>query len=523
VRSAQLAEEIAQSVFTDLCRAARRLRPQTELTSWLYQVTRRTAVDVVRRESRRQLRERLAVELNDMNAQPSDWTRIEPFLDEAMESLDASERSAILLRFFENRSLREVGQSLGTSEDAAQKRVSRAVERLREFLSKRGVTVGAGALVAAVSANAVQSAPAGLATVIATGTVTAAAGASLQGAGILGAAKAITMTTIQKVLITAVLTAGIGAGVYESHRAAQWQVEVQALQSQQAPLNEQVRQLQQEREATAARLASLQQENQVLRRNLDDLPKLRGEIARGRESMRELAQLKAMGGGDANDPGIESAFKRWAARATKVRQRLEQASDQRIPEMQFLTEKGWFDAVKNMKQLETDEDFQLAFSEVRNLAKAAFGQQLEKALRGYVAANNGQLPTDWAQLKPYFETPVDDAVLQRYKLLQTGKLSDVPKDQYLVADIAPLVDEDHDAVYQFSIGSTHSHIGSPTEDAVKAAGIQFAEAHNGLLPTDPSQLAPYLQKPIAPAKIQKELNKIPPGITTLDQLKAVMR
>src|SRR5256885_1776088 len=144
VRSPQLAEEIAQSVFADLARNSGRLKADTVLSAWLYQVSRRTAVDVVRRESRRQLREELAMELANMNAQPSIWTQIEPFLEEAMESLDPAERTAILLRFFENRNLREVGQTLGTSEDAAQKRVSRAVERLREFLSHRGVSVEIG-------------------------------------------------------------------------------------------------------------------------------------------------------------------------------------------------------------------------------------------------------------------------------------------------------------------------------------------------------------------------------------------
>jgi RNA polymerase sigma factor (sigma-70 family) len=72
----------------------------------------------------------------------ADWTHIEPLLDDAMEALDETDRAAILLRYFENKSLREVGQSLGTSDDAAQKRVSRAIERLREFFSKRGVAIG---------------------------------------------------------------------------------------------------------------------------------------------------------------------------------------------------------------------------------------------------------------------------------------------------------------------------------------------------------------------------------------------
>ena len=161
VRSRQLAEEVAQSVFTDLARGAGRLAPDTVLTAWLYQVTRRTAVDVVRREARRQLREQIATEMDTLNATTADWTHIEPLLDEAMSALDETDRTAVLLRYFENRSLREVGQTLGTSDAAAQKRVSRAVERLRGFFAERGVAVGASGIVVAVSANAVQAAPVG--------------------------------------------------------------------------------------------------------------------------------------------------------------------------------------------------------------------------------------------------------------------------------------------------------------------------------------------------------------------------
>src|SRR6266850_7375487 len=163
VRSPQLAEEVAQSTFVNLARHAHRLAPDTILAAWLYQVARREAINVVRREASRQLREQIATEMNAMNATAADWTHIEPLLDEAMHALDDTDRTAVLLRYFENKSLREVGATLGTSENAAQKRLGRAVERLREFFAKRGVTVGASGLVVVLSANAVQAAPAGLA------------------------------------------------------------------------------------------------------------------------------------------------------------------------------------------------------------------------------------------------------------------------------------------------------------------------------------------------------------------------
>src|SRR5262249_50849472 len=154
-----------------LARQATQLAHDTILSAWLYQVARREAIDVVRREARRQLREQIATEINAMNDDAADWMHIEPLLDEAMHALDDTDRAAILLRYFENKSLRDVGAALGTSDDAAQKRVTRAVERLRQYFSKHGVAISAGGLVALVSANAVQAAPPGLAATISTAAV----------------------------------------------------------------------------------------------------------------------------------------------------------------------------------------------------------------------------------------------------------------------------------------------------------------------------------------------------------------
>ena len=213
VRSPELAEEVAQSVFSDLARDAAQLKPDTVLTAWLYEVTRRTAINVVRGEARRRLREQIACEMNVMNATAADWTQIEPLLDEAMHALDDTDRTAVLLRYFENKSLREVGQTLGTSDDTAQKRVSRAVERLREFFAKRGLTIGASGLAVVITANAVQAAPVGLAVTISTT-------ATLGGTTIAATAtKAIVMTTLQKNLFAATLFAAVGIGIHHYRHA----------------------------------------------------------------------------------------------------------------------------------------------------------------------------------------------------------------------------------------------------------------------------------------------------------------
>jgi hypothetical protein len=254
------------------------------LTPWLYAVTCRTAIDVIRKESRRQLREQIAVEMNNMNATadsgtgvPPVWADIETCLDDAMAALDETDRAAILLRYFENKNLREVGESLKISDDAAQKRVSRAVERLREFFSKRNVTVGAGGLAVLISANAVQSAPVGLAVTISASAVFT--GATIHTSTLIAATKTIAMTTLQKTLITATIAVAVGTGIYEARQASQLRDQVQTLQQQQVPLAGQIQQLQHEHDNTTNQLGTLLAENEQLKSNSNEneLLKLRGQ------------------------------------------------------------------------------------------------------------------------------------------------------------------------------------------------------------------------------------------------------
>ena len=291
VRSPQLAEEVAQSAFTDLARQAHRLAPDTVLTAWLYQVTRRTAIDVVRREARRHLREQIATEMNALNATAADWTHVEPLLDEAVQALDETDRAAVLLRYFENQSLREVGQTLGTSEDAAQKRVSRAVERLRDFFAKRGVTVGTSGLAVVLSANAVQAAPVGLAATIST--AAALAGTTISTSTALAATQTIAMTTIQKAIVGATLAVAVGTGIYQARRASNLGEEVRTLWQQQGPLVEQIAQLKSESEGLSNQLAQANGSRSLSTARLRELLKLRSEVGMLRRQQREFERAGA--------------------------------------------------------------------------------------------------------------------------------------------------------------------------------------------------------------------------------------
>jgi RNA polymerase sigma factor (sigma-70 family) len=297
VRSPQLAEEITQSVFTQLARHAASLKPGTVLPAWLHQVTHHAAIDVLRSESRRQAREQIACEMSRlMDENTVDWTLIEPLLDEAVQGLEEADRAAIIMRFFENKSLREVGEALGTSDDAAQKRVSRALERLREHFVRHKIAAAAAGLAAVMSAHAVQAAPTGLSATVATGSL-ATAGFSISTSSLLTTTKIIAMTTLQKVAVGVVLVGAAVTIVYQQHRVSQLQQQNEAFAKQQADdkaLNAQIAQLQKERDAATNELASVNQENATLKNRPNEVLKLRGQVGTLQDEKNKLGQTAAI-------------------------------------------------------------------------------------------------------------------------------------------------------------------------------------------------------------------------------------
>jgi len=283
--SPELAREIAQSVFTDLARKARALarssKPGTSLAGWLYRGTRFATLTRLRGERRRQAHEKQFMEhFAPTSDTAPDWERVAPVLDEAMAELGDADREAVLLRYFKNQDFHAVGLALGVSDVAAQKRVSRAVERLREFFAQRGVSVGASGLALVISANAVQTAPIGLA-------LSLSATALIGGTLTTTATQAIAMTTTQKVLITTALAAAVGTGLYEAREALHARNSATTSQQQLAALDQQLQQLTRERDEATRRLAGTPDEDR-LNRATTELLKLRGEVARLRGEREEM-------------------------------------------------------------------------------------------------------------------------------------------------------------------------------------------------------------------------------------------
>lgn len=166
---ASQAEEITQAVFIVFARKAAGLRENTILEGWLYETTRLTALNFLRDERRRQFREQEAYMQSSTLQEPVDesiWQKLAPLLDEAMSRLGKKDRDAVILRFFRGKNVREVAATIQVSEAAAQRRILRALEKLRKFLATRGVSSTTAILAETISANSVQALPVGLAKTI---------------------------------------------------------------------------------------------------------------------------------------------------------------------------------------------------------------------------------------------------------------------------------------------------------------------------------------------------------------------
>jgi len=235
VRDPHLAEDVTQAVFIVLVNKAAKLQNMKTIGGWLLKVTRYAAIDAMRKQNLIRRHEQLASQQRPEQvgaAEPKtdEWEQLAPVLDDAMSRLGATDRDAVVLRYFQEESYADIAQKLSVGEDAARKRVDRALAKLRGILSRKGVTLPAAAVAAGVAAHASAAVPSALVTTIVSGATVASASAAT-GLGLSIAKGAINMMAWANAKVAAVAFAALllaaSGGVAVVHLALAPQVQNQ--------------------------------------------------------------------------------------------------------------------------------------------------------------------------------------------------------------------------------------------------------------------------------------------------------
>lgn len=289
------AQDVAQAVFVILARKAGKLSARTVLAGWLHDTAWFTATRLVRDQARRRAREQEAYMQSTLNeADTTDaWNRLEPHLEPVMARLSEQDRSLLVLRFYENKTGAEAAATLGIREDAAHKRLARALEKVRKLFARRGVALSASAIAAAISANSVQAAPAGLAALVCANTAKGAVIAASISTLAAGTVKTIAVATIQKTVLVTALAASVGVGLYEARQAANARAEIQGLQQEQAAAARQIASLKEENTRLSNLVANAGEQSTLSQAQFNELLKLRGQAGQYRTALAEMQKMRA--------------------------------------------------------------------------------------------------------------------------------------------------------------------------------------------------------------------------------------
>ncbi len=263
-----LAQEVAQTVFTDLARKAATLSHHPVLSGWLYRSTQFAASDALRASRVRKKYEQEAVTMNSLTSNDGpeqQWEQVRPVIDSVLGQLGERDRHALLLRFFEGRSFTEVAEQLKLTEDAARMRVNRALERVRALLARRGIASSGAALALVLAEQAVIAAPAGLVATVSSAALAGAAGAGGATVGLAGLLKFMSTTKMTVGIEGVAALLGIGSAVYQAGLTRESATALTAITTERDGLRTQLASLEKQAQQSDQTLAEAQKEMTQLR------------------------------------------------------------------------------------------------------------------------------------------------------------------------------------------------------------------------------------------------------------------
>jgi hypothetical protein len=305
------------------------------------------------------------------------------------------------------------------------------------------------------------------------------------------------MTTLQKAIIGATLALAVGINSYQGRHNSKLRDRLQTARQQFAQLTEQARQLTNARDSTFQTVGALRAEKDRVSRNTAEEVRLRGEVARLRTNAHQIARLKAKAESDTNDPAA-AAVKSWTEHVKRLKELVERTPEAKIPEFQFLTTEDWLTA-------RGDNDRQ-TLRHLRQLAEYRFSAHLKAALRKCLEAYNSQAPTDLAQVRPYFEPPMDNAVLQRWKIAPASEVPNIRigASDWIVTQKALPIDEEYDLRMVIRLTDNCFTSNDSVRLLFPAIGA-FHTANEGRDYENLAQLIPYVTTPEQRAALDRLL------------------
>jgi hypothetical protein len=252
-----------------------------------------------------------------------------------------------------------------------------------------------------------------------------------------------------------------------------------------------------ERGSALQTVEALRAEEERLSRNAAEEVRLRSEVARLRTNAQEIARLKAKAESETNDPAA-ATVKSWTERVKRLKEFVERTPEAKIPEFQFLTTEDWLTA-------RGDNDRQTLWH-LRQLAENRFSNHLQAALRKYLEAHNSQAPADLAQVQPYFEPPIDNAVLQRWKIAPASEVPYVRigASDWIVTQKALPIDEEYDLRMVIRLTDNCFTSNDSVRLLFPAIGA-FHTANEGRDYENLAQLIPYVTTPEQRAALDRLL------------------